>query len=431
MPGTPHDPFAVRLRELLNERGTSYRALAARTFYSKSYLHDLATGRKPPAPDVAARLDEALGAGGQLAALAAGGTPVPVGNGWGRRDSEDLAHALTTTTPTAENAVALAHQWLITEPPQVYEMRSGRRVGAATIDRIVKRTQQLRLVDDHVGGRDTHAVVRAELVATAGLLRDGAYTEANGRRLLACVADLCQLAGWVLADAGHSAQARRVYLAGVRAGHAAGNACAAANNLSSLAYNVANTGDRAEAVTLARSAALGVRHSSTATAVALVLERLAWALARSDDGPAAERVLGQVEDVHGRRRPNEGPQWAYWLTLEEIEVMAGRVWTQLRRPLRAVPILERATAGYGDEVPRETALYATWLAEALLQAREVERAAAVAGRALRLAHRAGSARAFDRVDVLRAQLVAAGGAAVAEFDDEYQTLTATARSGGQ
>ena len=64
--------------------------------------------------------------------------------------------------------------------------------------------------------------------------------------------------------------------------------------------------------------------------------------------------------------------------------MAGRVWTQLRRPLRAVPILERATAGYGEETGRETALYLTWLAESLLQANEVERAASTATEALRL-----------------------------------------------
>ena len=41
--------FGTRLRELLEARGMSYRALSARTYYGKSYLHDLATGRKTPA----------------------------------------------------------------------------------------------------------------------------------------------------------------------------------------------------------------------------------------------------------------------------------------------------------------------------------------------------------------------------------------------
>jgi transcriptional regulator with XRE-family HTH domain len=65
------DPrFGERMRELLAQRGVSYRALAARTFHAKSYLHDLATGRKAPTPEVARRIDDALDAGGQLAALA-------------------------------------------------------------------------------------------------------------------------------------------------------------------------------------------------------------------------------------------------------------------------------------------------------------------------------------------------------------------------
>ena len=55
---------------LLSQRGMSYRSLAARTYHGKSYLHDLASGRKTPTPDAARRIDAALGAGGELAALA-------------------------------------------------------------------------------------------------------------------------------------------------------------------------------------------------------------------------------------------------------------------------------------------------------------------------------------------------------------------------
>jgi ribosome-binding protein aMBF1 (putative translation factor) len=64
------DPrFAQRMREEIQERGISYRVLGARTFYAKSHLHALATGRKQPTPEAAARIDEALGAGGELARL--------------------------------------------------------------------------------------------------------------------------------------------------------------------------------------------------------------------------------------------------------------------------------------------------------------------------------------------------------------------------
>jgi transcriptional regulator with XRE-family HTH domain len=64
------DPrFGDLLRALLEARGISYRALAARVYQSKTYVHDLASGRAAPTVEVAQRLDEALGAGGALIAL--------------------------------------------------------------------------------------------------------------------------------------------------------------------------------------------------------------------------------------------------------------------------------------------------------------------------------------------------------------------------
>lgn len=64
------DPrFPGRLRELMHERGISFRALAARSHYAKSYLHEFAAGTKPPSLDAARRLDAALAAGGRLAEL--------------------------------------------------------------------------------------------------------------------------------------------------------------------------------------------------------------------------------------------------------------------------------------------------------------------------------------------------------------------------
>nr|BFE57672.1 hypothetical protein GCM10020063_021980 [Dactylosporangium thailandense] len=64
------DPrFGDLLRALLEARGISYRALAARVYQGKTYVHDLATGRAAPTVEVAQRLDEALDAGGSLVAL--------------------------------------------------------------------------------------------------------------------------------------------------------------------------------------------------------------------------------------------------------------------------------------------------------------------------------------------------------------------------
>lgn len=69
MTGRPVDPrFAQRMRELLAERGMSYRRLGARIFQAKSHLHAIAHGVKAPMLEMAQRIDDALGAGGELVA---------------------------------------------------------------------------------------------------------------------------------------------------------------------------------------------------------------------------------------------------------------------------------------------------------------------------------------------------------------------------
>jgi transcriptional regulator with XRE-family HTH domain len=414
------ETFGQALRRLRG--GMSVRELARSAHLDAGHLSRIENGKRPPSPELAFALDQALDAGGTLVALLAD-EPAPPwqlnGGLWRPEDSERLAAAVVAERPSAENAVALAHQWLIAEPPQVYEARVGRRIGRDLVEQVEHRVQQLRLLDDHVGGADTHAMVTAELDATAALLRDGAYTEDVGRRLLVAIGELCQLAGWTLSDAGRHDAAERVYLLGVRAAHAGGDVAGAANNLSSLAYQMANVGDPREAAILARSAYVGAKSAATATARALLGERVAWAAARTGEAADAERALGGVEADYEHRQPDDDPEWTYWLDEAEVEIMAGRVWTQLARPLRAVPILERATAGYGDDTGRETSLYLTWLAESLLQANEVERAADAATRALRLSRNASSARAVDRVGEVRRQLAAyRGNAAVDAFEDE-------------
>ncbi|MBP2478348.1 WD40 repeat protein/transcriptional regulator with XRE-family HTH domain [Crossiella equi] len=64
--------FAERLRGIRAERGLSLAALAGLAHYSKGYLSNVENGRKPPTPELARRLDEALGTGGALGVLVAG-----------------------------------------------------------------------------------------------------------------------------------------------------------------------------------------------------------------------------------------------------------------------------------------------------------------------------------------------------------------------
>ena len=359
-----------------------------------------------------------------------GADTILVTNGlWDQAATEALSAFLTDQRSLgAQTARLLAQVWRVTEPPQILEIQAGRRVGARLAAMVLERTDALRRMDDSLGGGDLHDLVRRELRSTISLVREASYTEPVGRQLLGAVGQLCQLAGWVASDAGLYLPAERYYVGGVSAAHAAGDQPLAANLLSSLSYQMASMGDRCEAVLLATSAAQGAGPAATATTRALLGERVAWAQARVGNPQATLRALGQVDEAYADRDPEADPIWVYWLDRDEIDVMAGRCLTELKRPEPAIGLLSRAVERYDDSHARELALYLSWLAEAQVYAGHIDEAATVAARALGLSSTVTSARGTDRIRLIRGLLAPyRGTAAVDEFDGQ---ATAILGSGG-
>jgi len=351
----------------------------------------------------------------ELSVARAGCEPRDVASVVGRLLDEDAALSLA-------GIARLVHEWLVVEPPQLVEPRAGRRIGDGLVDRVERRVEQLRYMDDFVGGRDLHDLVVRELRATIGLLKSAAYTDELGRRLLIAVGELCQLAGWVASDAGLRSAAQRYYLAAMRAADSAGDRALAGQAISSLAYQTASADDARTAVVLARSAYEGTRGTATATTQALLLERVAWAHARAGELTQTERALDAVDQAFEQRRPEEDPPWVYWLDRDEIDVMAGRCYTELRRPAEAVPLLSGVLERYGDSRAREAALYTSWLAESHLHAGEIDRAGVAAIRVLDLADRVNSARSDERLSCLhRALGPYRDVASVRAFDERYRS----------
>ncbi|MGV9533069.1 helix-turn-helix domain-containing protein [Streptosporangium sandarakinum] len=346
-------------------------------------------------------------------------------DGWTRESNAAMAEGLTVEGEaiSEENALRIAHEWLIVESPQLHEIRAGRRVGHELVDRIEARIDRLRHLDDYVSGPDLHILIYQELRATATVLRQAAYKEDVGRRLLSAVGELCQLAGWVISDAGQYGRGRAYYVKGIQAAHAAGNEPVAANLLSSLSYQMASVGDPRKATVMARTAVKGAERSSTPLTRALLLERVAWAHAKAGESASAERALGEVDDAFGQHREgDEDPKWVYWLDRTEVDVMAGRCFTELARPLKAEPLLSQAISAYDTTRVREVALYLSWLADAYAQAREIEQATAAASTSLRLSLTINSARVTDRIEVVRSRLRPfAATAAVQRFEDFYRS----------
>ncbi|MFJ7334039.1 helix-turn-helix transcriptional regulator [Streptomyces sp. NPDC101116] len=294
------------------------------------------------------------------------------------------------------------------DPLSPLEGRTGRRVGMGTVDDLQQRVHGLRLADDVLAGGDLIRPALRDLRRAVKLYRENTYTSEVGRQLLRQIGELAQIAGWIASDAGQHEEAESIYRLGISAARQAEDHTLAGNLAGSLAYQMSNTGREAEGLTLAQAAFRDSEAEAPPKARALYLDRVAWAHTKAggtENGQLAMRALGEAgqalsEDSEG----TESPAYLYWVDAGELRVMESRVFTELHRPLRAVPLLREVLSEYDATHTREMALYLSWLAVALVDANEPEEAAAVAERVISLGSDTPSERVAERVRVILGRL---------------------------
>ncbi|MFS8201970.1 helix-turn-helix transcriptional regulator [Streptomyces sp. CWNU-52B] len=288
------------------------------------------------------------------------------------------------------------------------EGHTGRRVGMGVVDDLQRRVHGLRLADDVLAGGDLIRPALRDLRRAVRLYRESAHTSEVGRRLLRQIGELAQIAGWIDSDAGQHEEAERIYRLGMSAAGQAEDYTLAGNLAGSLAYQMSNTGRVAEGLILAWAALNDARAEAPPKARALYMDRVAWAHTKAgglENGQQAVRALGEAgqalsEDSEGA----VSPAYLYWVDAGELRVMESRVYTELHRPLRAVPLLREVLSEYDATHTREMALYLSWLAVALADAHEPEEAAAVAERVIALGSGTPSEKVAERVRVILGRL---------------------------
>ncbi|MGH3972398.1 MAG: helix-turn-helix transcriptional regulator [Pseudonocardiaceae bacterium] len=286
--------------------------------------------------------------------------------------------------------------------PLIDRPASGTRLGASDLDRLYRHTARLRRLDDVLGGADTYELYASQVRATEFLLSDGTYAESIGSGLQSLLAEHRQMAGWAAFDAGHHARARMHYKDSLEAAREAKDDALAGNALAFMAYQETTT--QQDGTANARASHETARSVATPRVAALLLERKAFVYAVAGDAQQADLALEQAREALHREDDRPEPDWVFWVDEREIDIMAGRCWTELRRPLRAVSVLESVLADFDDTHGRDKALYLTWLASSYLQAREVEQAAATLARAHDLAAGVASVRPTARITSIAGKL---------------------------
>lgn len=382
--------FAVVLSAIMGRQGVGVRELARQVPCDPGAISRLASGKRRPSAQMAARLDDVLSAGGELAAsakAAAWKTPQA-----GDRDGDDVLRR--------EFGAALAAALAPTAVPQGRDHGPGRRVGMDLAGDLAARTARLRGLDNYLGGAGTYRLYAAELESTLGVLREGSYAAETGCVLLSVAAEQAQQAGWAAFDAGWSGPAKKLYEMSLTAATQAGDAPLAANSLLLIAYQQVSGGQPG---TGAATAACRMADSGGAPPGVRMLmhERAAWAHAVVGQAGECERELGAAADaVSAGGDGQPAPGWAEWADASELQIMTGRCMAALRRPRQAIAVLEDVLARFDERHARDLALYLSWLAQAHLDAGEIEQAASVTGRVLSLSDGVGSARPAQRTAVL-------------------------------
>ncbi len=294
------------------------------------------------------------------------------------------------------------------DPLSPLNARQGRRIGMGHVVDLQQRVHGLRLADDVLAGGDLIRPALRELRSAVRLYREGTHTAEVGRQLLRQIGELAQIAGWVASDAGQYGEAERIYRLGMSAARQAGDHTLAGNVAGSLAYQFSNTGREEEGLLLARAALHGAGEAAAPKARALYLDRVAWAHTKAggvDNARQAIRALKEASEALGEDGGgSEAPAYLYWVDAGELRVMESRVYTELRRPLRAVPLLRDVLNAYDATHTREMALYLSWLAVAYADANEPEAAAETAERVISLSSEVSSERTAERVRVVLTSL---------------------------
>ncbi|MGW3557895.1 helix-turn-helix domain-containing protein [Streptomyces sp. NPDC000963] len=386
-----HD-FGTVFRMARERAGISYSKLAAELDIKPERISSLARGTgRITSFDKVRLIAQALRVPGHIVGLAPQpweAEDAPAGTSRWSGPSMHRRTVLQVAT-TAGLAAAL---------PALHHAPQPARITASYVDRLRERIARLRRLDDILGGGDTCRVYLGEVQRTKSLLARGSFTGTDVRtRLTGLLAEQAQQAGWAFFDGGHPKEAAALYEESRLYAREAGDADLYGNSLAFLAYKTLPD-DRRTAVAFARDSCETITTRTPATVRALLYERLAWACAVDGQARGAEAALAAAhESLDDAQDGEPQPDWSVWVDRTELGIMTGRCWTELRRPLRAVPALVDSLGRYSDEHARDKALYLSWLAEAFLTAGEVEQAAATTARALELATGVASIRPMQRI----------------------------------
>jgi transcriptional regulator with XRE-family HTH domain len=349
--------FAGRLASLMAESGIGVRALARRVPCNHALISRYLSGERPPSPGMAARLDAALGAGGELAALAVAGQQAgtPADRSVAGPDDEIAALELTRRATASD-------------------------VGTATVEQLEQAVDGLAVAYPGTSPVELLGRVRVHLGYVAGLL-DGRTTLTEHRRLLVAGGWLSLLAATCLTDLHRMSAAAAHLRTAMQLARETEHAEIATWCVETRAWQVLTQGDYQRAAELAQAAQrLAPRGGGSALIQATAQEGRAWA--RLGAGPQTRDALARTEALVAPLPQPDRPEHHYRYDPAKADAYVATTLSWLGDPAaeryarRVLGRLESVTDG--PPRPRRTATARLDLALALTGTGRSDEAAATA-----------------------------------------------------
>jgi transcriptional regulator with XRE-family HTH domain len=343
------------LCRLMAERGLGVRELARRVPCNPGHISNLRNGLKRPSPQLAARLDDILGADGVFSRLVAEPMPVPVPvlNLPGIAPDADLYDRITKA---------------VTEPA---------RVDIAVVEWLERTLAEHRRVEDAVGARPLLGLIRAQLVTVTEFTRSGPGPLTD--RLVSLASQYAQFVAWMCIATQDHAAALAWYDRAHDWAQQAGDANMAATTLSMKAHLAWSVGDPRRCVQMAKAARwAGNRVTPGIQGMAAQMCGRGHALAGEANSARGLLDEAQVLVMRAADRPEDEPPWMYFYGEDWFRLQRGMAESHLGNWALAVDLLSAGLASLPESYHRDRAWYGACLAHACAMAGDAERAESVA-----------------------------------------------------
>jgi transcriptional regulator with XRE-family HTH domain len=176
------------------------------------------------------------------------------------------------------------------------------------------------------------------------------------RHLIAALAQLYQVTGWLMFDVGRNQRAAQCYRVARQAAEESGNDALMANILCCQSFLEINCAQFTAAIEAAEHAVVLASRSGNVASKVNALGAVGRALARHGEQTRAMRAIEQQGCLVTRLHPDETPPWLYWLTSGAVASQEGACLQAVGRFQESAAYFERRLTDMNEAATRDRAL---------------------------------------------------------------------------